>query len=529
MVYVLAQDGTPLMPTKRYGKVRHLLEDGRAKVVKRTPFTIQLLYPSVKYVQPVTLGVDAGSKHIGLSATAESEELYASDVELRNDIAKKLSSRRAFRRARRSRKTRYRKARFQNRRKPEGWLAPSVQNKIRTHWTVIRQVCEILPVSQIVVETASFDIQKIKNPEISGKEYQQGEQLGFWNVREYVLCRDGHTCQCCHGKSKDPVLNVHHIESRQTGGNAPNNLITLCETCHKGYHQGKIQLPKTIHRGMSFRHASFMGIMRWALLDQLKAQYLPQGIAVRSTYGYLTKNTRVRYGLPKEHYVDARCISGHPTAKPLGYVFYQKKVRCHNRQLHKATIRKGGVRQRNQSAYEIHGYHLFDRVQYRQREYFLFGKRTSGYFDIRTLDGAKVNKGSVSYKKLQPLEYAKHYLQERREMPIIPHLIEDKVPLANHVRNINYVEKAAVHARGSLLLWCRYLRKWATPQGSIFTTQEYQTLQESPHLDMFQKASLTALHRGGNSFHRMIKELNEKPSHSRGEVEELLRKHGVLR
>ena len=114
-------------------------------------------------------------------------------------------------------------------------------------------------------------------------------------------------------------------------------------------------------------------------------------------------------------------------------------------------------------------------------------------------------------------------------MPIIPHLIEDKVPLANHVRNINYVEKAAVHARGSLLLWCRYLRKWVTPQGSIFTTQEYQTLQESPHLDMFQKASLTALYRGGNSFHRMIKELNEKPSHSRGEVEELLRKHGVLR
>lgn len=106
MVYVLAQDGTPLMPTKRYGKVRHLLEDGRAKVVKRTPFTIQLLYPSAKYVQPVTLGVDAGSKHIGLSATTESEELYASDVELRNDIVKKLSSRRAFRRARRSRKTR---------------------------------------------------------------------------------------------------------------------------------------------------------------------------------------------------------------------------------------------------------------------------------------------------------------------------------------------------------------------------------------------------------------------------------------
>ena len=431
MVYVLAQDGTPLMPTKRHGKVRRLLDDGKAKVVKRTPFTIQLLYPSTKYVQPISLGVDAGSKHIGLSATTETEELYASEVEIRNDIVKKLAARREFRQARRNRKTRHRKARFQNRAKPKNWLAPSVWQKIQTHIQVIQNVTSILPISKIIVETASFDIQKIKNPKLSGKEYQQGEQLGFWNVREYVLFRDGHKCQCCHGKSKDPILNVHHIESRQTGRNAPNNLITLCETCHTGYHKGTVKLPKTIHRGMSFRDATFMGIMRWALLDQLKAQYLPQDIAVRNTYGYLTKNTRIRYGLPKEHYIDARCISGHPTAKPLGYYFYQKKVRCHNRQLHKANIHKGGVRQRNQSAYEVHGYHLFDRVQYHQQEYFLFGKRTSGYFDIRTLGGTKIHNGSVSCKKLLPKEYAKYYLQEKREMPIPPHPIEDEVSLAS--------------------------------------------------------------------------------------------------
>ena len=182
---------------------------------------------------------------------------------------------------------------------------------------------------------------------------------------------------------------------------------------------------------MSFRDAVFMGIMRWALFDYLKQKYEAKGIPVKNTYGYITKNTRIRYGLPKEHYVDARCISGHPTAKPLGYYFYQKKVRCHNRQLHKANIRKGGVRQRNQSAYEAHGYHLFDRVQYHQQEYFLFGKRTSGYFDIRTLGGTKIHNDSVSYKKLLPKEYAKYYLQERREMPIAPHPIEDEVSLAS--------------------------------------------------------------------------------------------------
>ena len=170
------------------------------------------------------------------------------------------------------------------------------------------------------------------------EEHQQGEQLGFWNVREYVLFRDNHTCQCCKGKSKDKILNVHHIESRKTGGNAPNNLITLCETCHKGYHNGTVKLPKTIKRGMSFKDAAFMGIMRWSFYNRLKEIY-PN---VFMTYGYITKNTRVKYNLPKEHYIDARCISGNPNAEPLGYYFYQKKVRCHNRQIHKAKILKGG-------------------------------------------------------------------------------------------------------------------------------------------------------------------------------------------
>lgn len=229
MVYVLNIDGQPLMPTERHGKVRRLLKSGKAKVVKRCPFTIQLLYETTNFKQPVTLGVDAGSKHIGLSATTEQKVLYEADVELRNDIVDLMSTRREARRARRNRKTRYRKIRFDNRAKPKGWLAPSVNQKIGTHLTVIRKLHEILPISKIIVETASFDIQKIKNPDISGEDYQQGDQLGFWNVREYVLFRDNHTCQCCKGKSRDKILNVHHIESRKVGGNAPNNLITLCE------------------------------------------------------------------------------------------------------------------------------------------------------------------------------------------------------------------------------------------------------------------------------------------------------------
>ena len=412
MVYVLDIDGNPLMPTERHGKVRRLLKEGKAKVVKRCPFTIQLLYDSTRYTQEINLGIDAGSKHIGVSATTKEKELYAANVELRNDIVDLISTRREMRKTRRNRKTRYREARFNNRvsTKKTGWLAPSIKQKIQTHLTVISNIYKILPVASLIVETASFDIQKIKNPDISGEEYQQGEQLGFWNIREYVLFRDSHKCQCCHGKSKDKVLNVHHIESRKTGGNAPNNLITLCETCHRGYHNGTIKLPKSIHRGMSFRDAAFMGIMRKSLLSELRKIY-PN---VKETYGYITKNTRITHNLPKEHYVDARCISGNPDAKPLGYYFYQKKVRCHNRQIHKANLLKGGLKRNKQADYLVKGFRLFDKVKCNNKEYFVFGRRQKGSFSIKDLLGQKPNKsGSAIPQRIKFLETKHNILTER--------------------------------------------------------------------------------------------------------------------
>lgn len=395
------------MPCKPQ-KARKLLNRNKAKVVNREPFTIQLLYGSSGYKQNISLGVDAGSKQIGLSATTQKKELYAADVELRSDIVNLLSTRREDRRTRRSR-LRYRQVRFNNRvhSKNRGWLAPSIQNKIQTHLRVVEDIHKILPLSKIVVETASFDIQKIKNPDISGVEYQQGEQLNFWNVREYVLWRDGHICQSCKGKSKDNVLNVHHIESRKTGGDSPNNLITVCETCHKKYHKGKLQLK--IKRGSSYRDVAFMGIMRWAFYNKLKESYQN----VHMTYGYITKNTRIKNHLPKEHYVDARCISGNPQAKSLGYYFYQKKVRCHNRQIHKANILKGGKKKLNQAPYLVKGFRLFDKVLFGGQECFIFGRRNSGYFDLRKLDGTSIHK-SASYKKLKLLETRKSILTERR-------------------------------------------------------------------------------------------------------------------
>ena len=382
LVYVLNKHGKPLMPCKPR-KARILLRYGKAKVVKKVPFTIQLLYGSSGYTQDVSLGVDAGSKHIGISATTEKEVLFEANVELRNDIVDNLSTRRAARRTRRNRKTRYRKPRFNNRKKSKksDWLAPSIRQKIETHLSVVDMITKIIPVTKIIVETASFDIQKIQNPDISGEEYQQGDQLGFWNVREYVLHRDNHTCQCCKGKSGDKILNVHHIESRKTGGNSPSNLITLCETCHTGYHKGNVKLPSSAKRKQSFRDATFMGIMRWAFYNKLKELYSN----VSMTFGYITKNTRIMNGLPKDHYIDARCISGNPLAVSNGTVYNFKKIRRHNRKIFKDKILKGNKRKRNQCKYEILGFRRYDLVKFENAIYYINSLRERGSFQIKSL------------------------------------------------------------------------------------------------------------------------------------------------
>ena len=410
-VYVLNMRGQPLMPCSP-AKARHLLKANKAKVKHRTPFTIQLSIATGETKQDVTLGVDAGSKHIGLSATTKKAEVYASEVELRQDVSGLQADRATFRRGRRHRKTRYRAPRFDNRKasKRQGWLAPSVENRTQAHESRIDVVCKILPVTKIVIETASFDIQKIKNPNIQGKGYQQGDQLGFWNVREYVLWRDGHVCQHCRGRSKDQVLNVHHLESRKTGGDAPNNLITLCETCHKALHAGKIKLK--VNRGKPFKAEAFMGIMRRTLLDRVRQAH-PQ-LAVENTFGYFTKYKRIALGLPKTHCADAFCIAGNLKTQRSGVYFYQKQTRKHNRQIHKCSILKGGIRKRNQAPHLVHGFRLFDKVRCLDQEGFIFGRRASGYFDVRTLSGKKLSP-AIHAKKLTLLEKRKTFLTELRK------------------------------------------------------------------------------------------------------------------
>ncbi|ABV32591.1 RNA-guided endonuclease IscB [Pseudothermotoga lettingae] len=173
MVYVISKDDKPLMPAKRHGKVRRLLKQGLAKVVRREPFTIQLLYDTTTYAQPVTVGVDIGSKVIGVSAITDKQELFSVEAELRQDIKKLLLERREYRRNRR-----YGKTRFLNRKRRNNWLSPSLQWKVDAHIRLVNLIAKILPIAKVVVEIAPFDIHRV-NPEIESVGYQNGVQKGF--------------------------------------------------------------------------------------------------------------------------------------------------------------------------------------------------------------------------------------------------------------------------------------------------------------------------------------------------------------
>ncbi|MCZ2340165.1 MAG: HNH endonuclease [Bacteroidales bacterium] len=407
-IYVLNHKGTPLMPCSPR-KARLLLKQNKAKVVKRTPFTIQWTMPTRSYTQTVTLGVDSGYLNVGLSAVSDSKELYSSEVKLRTDIVKLNSERRQYRRSRRNRKTWYRKPRFLNRKKPEGWLAPSIQHKLDSHIKLLERVGKILPITKTVIEVAAFDIQKIKNPGISGTGYQNGDQKGFWNVREYVLYRDNHTCQNCKGKSKDPVLEVHHIISKQTGGDSPDNLITLCKTCHDKVSLGKIKLKAKPSK--QFKAETFMTMVRWRLVNELRKD----GHDISHTYGYITKGNRIELGLSKSHTNDAFVIAKGNGQKRTYDQYFIKQVRKCNRKLYRGD--RSHIR--NTAPREVFGFRRYDKVKWNDMECFIFGRRSTGYFDLRTLDGTKVH-SSAKHNTLTLLERAGTLLTERRAVFLSP-------------------------------------------------------------------------------------------------------------
>ncbi|ETA73774.1 RNA-guided endonuclease IscB [Ligilactobacillus equi] len=338
-VFVINKHGEALMPCKPR-TARKLLAQGKAKPIKKEPFTIQFLYGASGYKQPINLGVDSGQRHIGLAVTSQDKVFFQSEVELRQDVKKLLDTRRTYRRSRRNRKTRYRKARFLNRIKnrKNNWLPPSVQSKVNHNINWIKRMLAVLPNPELHIEVGKFDMQKMKDPTIKGEGYQKGDLYGYQTVKQYVLARDQYKCQVC--KKKGGKLKIHHIIYRSLGGtNVPSNLLTVCADCHTAKNHaegGKLyelcKKEKKVTKPL--KGATFMNILRRRLWDAFpNAQF---------KYGAQTTLQRANLGLAKSHHNDAITISGIKliSEKPTSVVMFAQ-FRKKKRSLHEATARKG--------------------------------------------------------------------------------------------------------------------------------------------------------------------------------------------
>ncbi len=405
LVYVLNKDGKALMPCYS-GKARILLKEKKAKVVKRTPFTIQLIYGSTGYKQPITLGVDVGYSSVGFSAVAKDKELISGMVNLRKDVSKKLAVRRMYRRNRRNRLW-YREPRFNNRRRKDGWLPPSIEHKLNAHIKLVQKLKDILPITDIVVEVASFDAQKMQNPEIKGIKYQQGELQGY-EQKEYLLEKWGRKCAYC-GK-KDVPLEVEHIVPKSRGGtDRISNLTISCSKCNQ--RKGNKTAEEFGHPEIqekakeTLKAVAFMNNVRWKLVNKLNEQC----DAVSHTYGYITKFKRSKLGLEKSHSTDAFVIAGGDNQKRCK-PFIVEQTRRNNRSIQ--TNRKGfrpSIR-RQRYKFQPNDMVRFNKKICRVKGIFSYGKY------IRLSDGSNIintnikNVSLLNYGKGLHFKYSIHLL-----------------------------------------------------------------------------------------------------------------------
>ena len=388
------------------GRARTLLSTGRAAVFRRYPFTIILKFAiDDPQVEKLRIKIDPGSKITGIAVVndASGEVVAAFNLEHRGETIKKsLDGRRAIRRSRRNRKTRYRAPRFQNRRRPKGWLPPSLQSRIANIMTWVSRLRRYCPITAISQELVKFDLQKMENPEISGVQYQQGTLQGY-EVREYLLEKWNRQCAYC-GK-KDIPLQVEHIHPRAKGGtDRISNLTLSCVKCNIAKGTQDIQeflkqKPEVMERVQAFaraplKDAAAVNIIRWQLYVHLKATGLP----IECGSGGLTKFNRTKRELPKEHWIDAACV-GKSTPESLiltGVVPLRIWANGHGRRQMCLMDKYGFPRTGPKGTKHIKGFQTGDIVRatvtkgVRQRTYLgRVAVRATGSFDLTTKQGTK--------------------------------------------------------------------------------------------------------------------------------------------
>src|SRR6056297_37271 len=411
LVYVINQNGNPLMPCKP-SKARKLLRDGKAKVVRREPFTIKLKWLATEYTQPLTLGIDSGSKTVGSAVRDNNNQIYyLSEVELRQDIKSKLDQRRMYRRNRRSRKTRYRKARWANRKNSikNNRYAPTIMSKYNSLIKELIFVSKLLPIKDLIIETGTFDPHALHNPAVINHPwlYQKGLKFGYYNTKQYVLARDNHICQYCKCKSKDSKLQVHHIIPKSQGGSdRSNNLITLCKTHHNQLHAGLIKLTKR-HTKSTLNHATHMNVLRSIIRKNLN---------YTETYGYVTKVIREYFGIPKTHCYDAVCVgitnSKMPSLKT-DKILYKK---CINRGTYQLT--HGARSEKRFPDRKIQGFKRWDKVLYNNITAFIKGRMSTGYAILCDINGTKIDlKPIPKFSKFKRLSARKSWIMTEVTIP----------------------------------------------------------------------------------------------------------------
>ena len=337
-VAVMSKTGMRLMPTSEY-RARKLLKSKKATVYGYHPFTIQLTEREVGDVQPVEFCMDTGYLHIGMSVKSKKHEYLGMQVDTLTDEKQKHDSSRMYRRQRRGRK-RYRQSRFNNRKRNDGWIAPSLEHKKDIHIQIISRISNVMPVTNITLEMGNFDTQVLKaleegNPLPQGIDYQHGERYGIATLREAVFSRDKYTCQCCGRTIADgAILHVHHIIYRSRGGtNCMSNLATVCDRCHTpANHKPGGKLYNWKPKIASFKGATYMTTIRWKLYNEVKYKF--PDVKIHITYGAETKERRRVFDITKSHINDAFVMGQfHPKhrSKPICY----KKKRRNNRCLEK--------------------------------------------------------------------------------------------------------------------------------------------------------------------------------------------------
>lgn len=377
-------------------KARLLLKQNKAKITNYNPFTIQLLVPTGETIQECNLGIDSGAKNVGFAITSQDKVLIKGEIELRQDVSKLLTTKRTFRKSRRNRKTRYRKARWENRTRKEGWLPPSIQSRIDNQINWINKFVSLLPNCNLIVEVGKFDTAKLINPDIQGEEYQQGNLYEYENIKSYLIVRENNKCQFCGKEYDGNGWHIHHIKQRKDGGtNKVDNLALVHEQCHKDYHLGLLKVK--LKEPKDYKETAFMNILRQQIFKRVNCKI---------TYGSYTKVDRNSLNLDKTHYNDAIAISGIKKVKENPEQLLKiKQFRKKKRSLHEAIPRKGRkekniTQKRNSKNTKCsNGFYLNDKVKVLDKVGWISGFCNGGCY-IKDIEDNYITLEGKTYKQV---------------------------------------------------------------------------------------------------------------------------------